>query len=62
MTPELFAVVGAIVTLAGIFYRHLLKQLAEEKAEKLYWRDRALEGTSLAEIATEQAEKPRRKR
>jgi hypothetical protein len=62
VTPELGVVVGAIVTLAGLFYRHLLKQLEDERAEKVFWRDRALEGVGLAEIATEQAEAPSRRK
>ena len=57
LDPALLAVVSAIVTLAGIFYRHLLKQISEEKADKLFWRDRALHLQALAEIATEEAEK-----
>lgn len=53
---------GTVSTLAGLLYRHILRELADERAEKLYWRERALSGTGLAEIATEQAEAPRRKR
>lgn len=63
--PIVVALAGAIVTIAGLFYRHLLLQLDEEKEEARYWRDRALEGTGLAEIATEQAERnapPKRRR
>lgn len=61
MTPELGVVVGAIVTLAGLFYRHLLKQIEDEKAEKLFWRDRALHLQALAEMATDEASKQAKK-
>lgn len=57
LDPALIAVVSAIVTLAGLFYRHLLKQIEDEKADKLFWRDRALHLQALAEMATDEAEK-----
>lgn len=57
VSPELGLVVGALITVVGLYYRHLLKLLDEEKAEAEYWRVKALEGTTLAEIATDQLEK-----
>lgn len=63
--PVVAAVAGALVTVAGLFYRFLLQQLAEEKAESKYWRDYALREVGLADIATEQAEQaapPKRRR
>lgn len=62
ISPELGVVVGALVTVAGLYYRHLLATIADLKAEVVYWREKALAGTGLAEIATEQAEKPRPRR
>lgn len=50
-------VVGAIVTLAGVFYRHLLKQISKLEAEVTFWRDRALRMQALAEMATDHADK-----
>lgn len=51
--PVVAAVAGALVTVAGLFYRNLLQQLAEEKAESKFWRDRALNSQALAEIAVD---------
>lgn len=50
-----------ITTVAGLFYRNLLKQIEEEKAETAYWREKALAGIGLSEIATEQAELKRKR-
>lgn len=61
LSPELLAVLGALTTVVGLYYRHLIKQLDEEKAESAYWREIALANIGLAEIATDQAERPRRK-
>jgi len=57
MDPIYVALGGAITGLAGLLYRHLLKEKEEDKAEIVFWRDRALEGTGLAEIATDVAER-----
>ena len=55
--PLLVAVTGALTTVAGMFYRHLLKEKEEDRAEIVFWRDRALIGTGLAEIAEAEAER-----
>lgn len=59
MTPEVViaALATAVTTLAGLFYRELLRRATEAESESKFWRDRALEGTGLAEIATDVAER-----
>lgn len=56
VSPELLAVGGALVTVVGLYYRHLLKLHDEQKAEIRYWRTLALHGLGLAEIAADEAE------
>lgn len=55
--PIVAAVAGALVTVVGLFYRHLLQEKAKCEADALFWREQALRGTGLSEIATEQAER-----
>lgn len=55
--PVTAAVVGALVTVVGLFYRDLLKQLLTEKTEKLYWRERYFTAMGRAEVATDEATK-----
>lgn len=57
MDPIVTALAGAIVTIAGILFRELVKSRDEAKADAAFWRDRALKGTGLAKIATGLAEK-----
>lgn len=57
MQPEVVALAGAIVTLAGLFYRYLLVQIAELKGEVKFWRNRYFGALGRAEIATEAATK-----
>lgn len=61
INPELIAVVGAIVTLAGIFYRHLLKQLEDEREECRFWREYALREVGLTELIEETPKPPARR-
>lgn len=60
ISPELAAVITALLAVVGLYYRTLLKQIEEEKAEAEYWREKALASIGLSEIATEQAERKRR--
>lgn len=53
--PVTAAVVGALVTVTGILYRHLLQEKAKCEAEVMFWRNRALRGIGLAAIATDEA-------
>ena len=55
--PVVAAVVGALVTVTGIYYRDLLKQLADAKAEISYWRDRYFGALARSELAADEAEK-----
>lgn len=60
VSPELLAVIGALVTVVGLYYRSLLSQIAEEKREAEFWRDKALGATGLAELATDEADRRKR--
>ena len=57
MDPIYLALGGAVVSLAGVVFR--LQEVARKRAEEdaLFWRDRALRSTGLAEVATAEAEK-----
>lgn len=55
--PALAAVTGALVTVAGLFYRALLQRAESAEEDADFWRDKALESTALAQIATDVAEK-----
>ena len=57
MDPIVTALAGAIVTIAGVLFRELVKARYEAKADALFWRNKALENYGLAEIATDVAEK-----
>ena len=57
--PALVAVAGALSTVAGLLYRQLLQRAERAEEEADYWRDKALESTGLAQIATDEAEKRR---
>ena len=61
INPEVIAVVGGIVTLAGIFYRHLLKQLDDEREECRFWREYALREVGLTELAKQPPKPPPRR-
>lgn len=58
----LVPVVGALVTVAGILYRELLRRAADAEADADFWRDRALAAQGLAEIAAEELARKRRTR
>lgn len=53
--PVVAAVVGALVTVVGLFYRHLLAQQAKCDAEVTFWRMRYFEALGRAELATDHA-------
>lgn len=55
--PVVVALAGGIVTLAGLFYRHLLKQIEEHKAEITFWRTRYFGALGRAEVAADEAVK-----
>lgn len=57
LDPALAAVVGALSTVAGLLYRQLLQRAERAEEDADYWRDKALESMSLAQIATDVAEK-----
>lgn len=54
--PVTTVLAGAIVTLAGLFYRHLLQQIAKGEAETKYWRTRYFQALGRAEIAADKAD------
>ncbi len=58
-SAALIAVAGALSTVAGLLYRELVRRAVDAETEADFWRDRALAGTSLAEQATDVAEKRR---
>ena len=58
--PLLVAVAGALSTVAGLLYRQLLQRAERAEKSEIYWRDRALLGTGLAEIAESDLEATRR--
>jgi hypothetical protein len=53
--PVVAALAGAIVTMAGLFYRHLLQQLHDLESKVVFWRDRYLDALAKAEIGAEHA-------
>lgn len=53
--PVIAAVVGALVTVVGLFYRDLLAQRAKCESESRFWRDRYFGALAKAEIGAEQA-------
>lgn len=55
--PVVVALAGAIVTLAGLYYRNLLAQIAELKTEVMYWRKRYFGAMGRAELAVDEAAK-----
>lgn len=55
--PVVAAVTGALVTVAGLFYRELLRRATAAEEEARFWRARALRGMGLAELATDEAAK-----
>jgi hypothetical protein len=55
--PALVAVAGALSTIAGLFYRHLLKERDECKADAVFWRDKWLAQAGMTEIALSEAER-----
>ena len=55
--PVVGALAAAIVTLAGIFYRHLLKQIEKGEAEVKFWRLRYFGALGRAEVAADEATK-----
>lgn len=57
LDPIVGIVVGALVTVVGLFYRHLLAEKAKCEADVLFWRNRALRGIGLAALATDEAAK-----
>ena len=56
LDPALVAVVGALTTVSGLFYRALVQRAERAERDADFWRDRALDGTGLAEIAADVAE------
>jgi len=56
--PALVAVAGALSTVAIALYRELLARAARCEKEAAFWRDRALHLQALAEIATDEADRP----
>lgn len=55
--PVTTALAGALVTLAGLFYRDLLRQIADHKAEVKFWRTRYFGALGRAEVAADEAVK-----
>lgn len=55
--PVVVALAGTIVTLSGLLYRQLLKQIDELKAEVKFWRTRYFSALGRAEIAADEAVK-----
>ena len=53
--PAVVALAGAIVTLAGIFYRHLLQEKAKADSEAVYWRNRYFGVLGRTELAADEA-------
>ena len=53
--PVTAALAGAIVTVSGLFYRHLLAGKAKADADAEFWRDRYLDALAKAEIGAEHA-------
>jgi len=60
MDPIYVALGGVISTLATLFWRELVKRAERAERDADFWRDKALEGTALAEIATDVAERRKR--
>lgn len=61
----LAVVAGALTTVAGLLYRELLRRAVAAEEDADYWRDQALKGTALADLASEELErraKPRSRR
>lgn len=57
MDPYLAAVAGALSTVAALFYRHLLKERDECKADAAFWRDKWLAQAGMTDLALIEAER-----
>lgn len=53
--PVVAALATAIVGLAGLFYRHLLQQIAKLEVEVNYWRNRYFGALGRTELAADEA-------
>lgn len=51
--PVTAAVVGALLTVVGMFYRHLLQEKAKCEAEVVDWRRRYFTAMGRTEVATD---------
>jgi len=56
INPEVAAVVGALVTVSGLLYRHLLAEKAKCDAEVTYWRRRYFRSLARSELVTDEAD------
>lgn len=58
----LAVVAGALTTVAGLLYRELLRRATDAEEDADFWRDQALKGIGLADLAAEELERSSKRR